>query len=51
MFGVALSDLLTVGLIQIPVILLIVDEVSPFYLAAEAGRGDRAVSCGTFSET
>lgn len=28
MFGVALSDLLTVGLLQIPVILLIVDEVS-----------------------
>lgn len=39
MFGVALSDLLTVGLIQIPVIFLIVDEVSLFYLAA-----DQAVS-------
>lgn len=46
MFGVALSDLLTVGLIQIPVIFLIVDEVSLFYLAT-----DQAVSCSTFSQT
>lgn len=40
MFGVALSDSLTAGLLQIPVILLIVDEVSFFFFFGEAGWGE-----------
>lgn len=43
MFGVALSDLLTVGLYHAPVSLFIVDEVS-FFLGGEAGWGDKVVS-------
>lgn len=45
MFGVALSDSLTAGLLQIPVILLIVDEVSSFFFG-EAGWGETK-SCHT----
>lgn len=42
MFGVALSDSLTAGLLQIPVILLIVDEVSFFFFLVRLDGGRRS---------